>query len=357
MEANIMHSPPSDYQEIPRQLIIFGPPGTGKSYRAHGRTESGYWEHSYAHKLKIQSGHQIINATFHPEYTYGDFMGRLLPMSTPDGGKIIYHYRPGHFLVALAEAYKRQSSNENVLLVIDELNRGNAAAIFGSVFNLLDRGEDGWSSYPITLSDIEYEAFLRRLLPDAVEFNIAGAQIKIKSSTSFVNISECLPDVRDKIVEKQGGIECLKFKIQLPPNLYILATINTSDESIYYMDSAFKRRWDWEYMDENGEIKLANFPQLTWTDFRKNLNNFIRANGSATRRLEDKLLGPQFIKVSSTGIMNERDLTKVMFYLWDSVFTRSKSVLEKQLGNVTLATFGDFVAHTQMFVTAVQSQA
>lgn len=348
----------SEASNIPHQLIIFGPPGTGKSYKIHGRSENDYWKDSYAAKLNITSSEQIVNAVFHPEYTYGDFMGRLLPTSTLDGSKVKYGYRPGHFLVALSEAYKRQAKGENVLLVIDELNRGNAAAIFGSVFNLLDRNEDGWSSYPISLSNMEYESLLQRLLPEAVEFNIAGAQVRMTKG-SWTDIGKCLPDIKDKIIETKDGNDHLTFKVQLPPNLYILATINTSDESIYYMDSAFKRRWDWEYMDEDGKIMEISIPDhLEWKGFRVNLNKFLKSNGSSIRRLEDKLLGPRFIKgtgVDANKEMNARDLAKVMFHLWDSVFARDKKPLKEKLGNADLNTFGDFVKEATAFVTAVNS--
>lgn len=351
----------SKVSNIPHQLIIFGPPGTGKSFKIHGRTENSYWEDCYAAKLGIASSEQIVNAVFHPEYTYGDFMGRLLPTSTLDGSKVMYGYRPGHFLIALSEAYKRQDKGENVLLVIDELNRGNAAAIFGSVFNLLDRNKDGWSSYPISLSNMEYESFLQRLLPEAVEFNIAGAQVKTKTSTSFRDIGTYLQHIKDRIVETKDGKDHLTFKVQLPPNLYILTTINTSDESIYYMDSAFKRRWDWEYMDEDGKIMEISVPDhLKWGSFRANLNKFIKSNGASIRRLEDKLLGPRFIKGTDADAdkeMNARDLAKVMFHLWDSVFARDKKPLKEMLGVANLNTFGDFVTLANAFVTAVNTRA
>lgn len=347
-----------DGSTIPLQMIIFGPPGTGKSYKIHGRANNAYAEDSYAAELKIDSSEQIVNSVFHPEYSYGDFMGRLLPASAADG-KVRYAYRPGHFLIALSEAYKRLPEGGNVLLVIDELNRGNAAAIFGSVFNLLDRDNEGWSSYPISLSSMEYESFLQQLLPDAIEFNMAGAQVKMKSDHKSVDISHLLGGIKERIIEDRAGKDRLTYKVQLPPNLYILATINTSDESIYYMDSAFKRRWDWEYMTEDGQILNINTPpQLEWMEFRKTVNQFIRKEGSSIRRLDDKLLGPRFIKGTdgeANKIMLDRDLAKVMFHLWDSVFARDKSPLERALNNAKLHSFGDFAAKAGDFVTAMRA--
>ncbi|MET0320612.1 MAG: hypothetical protein ABW069_07830, partial [Duganella sp.] len=171
---------------------------------------------------------------------------------------------------------------------------------------------------------------------------------------------ECLGKISSKIVETKGATEHLTFKIQLPPNLYILTTINTSDESIYYMDSAFKRRWDWEYMDEDGEIiEISGVENLEWATFRARLNKFIKSKGSSIRRLEDKLLGPRFIKGTdhaANKIMNARDLSKVMFHLWDSVFARDKKPLKPTPGAPDLATFGDFVAQAKAFVDAINAQ-
>lgn len=346
----------ADVSAIPHQMIIFGPPGTGKSYKIHGRFNDVYATDTYAAALNLGSSSQIVNAVFHPEYTYGDFMGRLLPTSASDG-KVRYAYRPGHFLLALSEAYKRWAKRENVLLVIDELNRGNAAAIFGSIFNLLDRDDTGWSSYPISLSVMEYEAFLQQLLPNAEEFNIPGAQVKMKSEAKMVDIGSRLHGIQDKIVERRDDQDRLTFKVQFPPNFYLLATINTSDESIYYMDSAFKRRWDWEYMTQDGVILKIDVPEgLEWKDFRASVNRFIKREGTAVRRLDDKLLGPRFIKGTDQDaqkIMLGRDLAKVMFHLWDSVFARDKTPLERILNSVKIHSFGDFATKAREFVAAV----
>jgi len=128
------------------QKILFGSPGTGKSYRiADG-------EDSIANELGINNKEEnIFRTVFHPEYKYGDFMGKLLP-HTNESGFITYKFYSGIFLKALAKAYKNilDGGNSSVLLVIDEINRGNSAAIFGTVFQLLDRDDDGWSSYNVS---------------------------------------------------------------------------------------------------------------------------------------------------------------------------------------------------------------
>lgn len=142
----------------PIQKILFGSPGTGKSYKVRKIAQQ---------KLNIEWNEQtqlenIIQTVFHPEYTYSDFVGKLLPQTTGNGS-VIYKFYPGHFLQALSLAYKKiiEGNNDNVLLVIDELNRGNAAAIFGSIFQLLDREDDYWSSYRVNLSELEIVSILR----------------------------------------------------------------------------------------------------------------------------------------------------------------------------------------------------
>ena len=126
-------------QVKPIQKILFGSPGTGKSYKVReiAKNELGI---PFDEDTKILAN--TIKTVFHPEYTYADFMGKLLPLT--QGGSVIYKFYPGHFLRILGMAYKAliDGSQENFLLVIDELNRGNAAAIFGTVFQLLDRPSD-----------------------------------------------------------------------------------------------------------------------------------------------------------------------------------------------------------------------
>lgn len=125
----------------PIQKILFGSPGTGKSYRITG--ESNEEQQSIKDQLGISDPRDIIKTVFHPEYTYGDFIGKLLPQTT-GSNSLIYKYYSGYFLRALGRAYRNiiDGNSNNVLLVIDELNRGNAPAIFGLVFQLLDRRND-----------------------------------------------------------------------------------------------------------------------------------------------------------------------------------------------------------------------
>ncbi|MCX5933863.1 MAG: AAA family ATPase, partial [Pseudanabaena sp. LacPavin_0818_WC45_MAG_42_6] len=147
-------------QVKPIQKILFGSPGTGKSYQVREIAKN---ELHIPFDEDTKTLRNTIKTVFHPEYTYADFMGKLLLLT--QNGSIIYKFYPGHFLRILGMAYKAliDGSNENFLLVIDELNRGNAAAIFGTVFQLLDRESVGWSSYEVDISDMELFGLLKEM--------------------------------------------------------------------------------------------------------------------------------------------------------------------------------------------------
>ncbi|WP_434581521.1 AAA family ATPase [Sulfurimonas sp. NW15] len=321
------------------QKILFGSPGTGKSYKI---LDGGS---SIKNGLNIESNENIFRTIFHPEYKYGDFMGKLLPHT--EGGGITYKFYSGIFLKALAKAYRNflDGNKENVLLIVDEINRGNTAAIFGTVFQLLDRNEDGWSSYEVNVSDLEFNALLNAM------------DIAKTSKTTF---AKCSDDAEVVLPEDLKFL--LNGEIKIPQNLSIVGTMNTSDESIYYMDSAFKRRWEWEYIPVDGgiapkigEISLQDLKISDWDVSYKNINDFILENDKYVRKVEDKLIGKWFLKE------NERDLksvqNKLMFFLWDTVFQRDKTPLEELLNKgikeedkVTLKTFGDFADHVGDFL-------
>lgn len=261
---------------LPHQLILFGPPGTSKSHDARNKK---------AVALGIDASDAdkgIVPVTFHPDYSYGEFVARLLPMSM--GGQIEYQVHAGPFIRALAMAYLALENSAGgkapkVLLLIDEINRGNCAEIFGDIFQLLDRDDDGRSSYQITVSDLVVTALRKALTRLNEDFEPIFFQVP--------EIERCLE----------------RNQIFLPPNLFMIGTMNTSDESIYFMDSAFKRRWNFEFCPEGFETVPAFqcdalMPverELTWRDFVDALNSFIRERCTAPR-LDDKLIGPWFIK-------------------------------------------------------------
>jgi 5-methylcytosine-specific restriction protein B len=327
----------------PQQRIFFGSPGVGKSHLVQS---------TILPELGISAGGEnCVNTVFHPEYTYGDFIGKLLPISKE--GKVEYHFYAGHMLKALARAYRCILDNpqqpQNVALVIDEINRGNAAAIFGSVFQLLDRDSDGWSSYRVDVSRMEFDALISLIgIRTLRETGNKQTSLYKFEQTEFHDIDQLIAPL--KITSGQ---------LRIPPNLSIIATMNTSDTSIYYMDSAFKRRWDWEFVSIDSHRSASTEPAFTtreeWARFVRQLNGFIRRNSNSVRSLEDKQIGYWFIKeipVTQSHIQN-----KLMFFLWDSVFPRDKRPLAELVATSAgdLSTFGDFTARVQNFISYVRA--
>lgn len=342
----------------PIQKILFGSPGTGKSYKIDNEIIPNILEIN-----KDENPENIIKTVFHPEYTYGDFMGKLVPISR--ASKVEYNFYEGHFLRALGQAYKNILATQpsqfnlihwkkvkNVALVIDEINRGNSASIFGVCFQLLDREDTGWSSYSVNLTEIEFYKLIEII---GTKISIVDGDLKFQfpGDSHFVKFDS----LKDKFVPL--GINTHTRTIKLPPNLSTLATMNTSDNSIYFMDSAFKRRWDWEFINWDGSVpssgtfgKSGNgtLNEEEWLDLIKKLNSFIKKQHASIRGIEDKQVGKFFIK--ERPVTEKQIQNKLMFFLWDSVFNRDKRPLVELL-NVTkdeLVTFGDFTKLHNQFI-------
>jgi hypothetical protein len=281
------------------QSIFFGAPGTGKSHKIDNnlfKDENG----TYIGKgiKEIPEGCKF-RTTFHPDYDYAQFVGAYKPKK--EGEKIAYSFVPQVFAKAYAAAWKQyfaagnaSTANNQVYLVIEEINRGNCAQIFGDIFQLLDRDGDGFSQYSID-ADCDFAEWLKK---DSI-----------------------LKTVWSEYETKVGD-----GKLKLPPNLNILATMNTSDQSLYPMDSAFKRRFDWEYVPISFDGKEAAKYEIDvldskgnrylWKDFVENVNKRILDLTDS----EDKQLGEFFIKPDDGMVISkERFLGKVMFYLWNEV--------------------------------------
>lgn len=265
------------------QKIYYGAPGTGKSHKVN--------------EIIKGKENRTERITFHPEYDYASFVGGYKPaMGKDEEGKetIRYEFVPQAFTKIYVDAWNAKATEEDkyFYLVIEEINRGNCAEIFGDIFQLLDRNSD----YDITPS---------KELKEFLEINEKG----------LVNVDFGL----------KGG------KLKLPDNLNIIATMNTSDQSLFPMDSAFKRRWDWEYIPINysrntEKNKSANFVvQLTedetfiWIDFIDNINKIIKSNDNLGM---DKCLGNYFIKpdIDENTISLKSFINKALFYLWNDVF-------------------------------------
>jgi 5-methylcytosine-specific restriction protein B len=331
-----------------QQKILFGSPGTGKSYKIDKQIISN--------DLKITNSANVIKTVFHPEYTYGDFVGKLMPITV--GGNVQYKFYEGHFLKALSQAYKNiiaaqdnDDDCEKVALVIDEINRGNSAAIFGTIFQLLDREPDGWSSYEVSVNEIIFNRLFE--LCDLKEHSIVQGKIK---TYKFGN-----DEIEADELQKKLNCHFENRTIKIPPNLSILASMNTSDSSIYYMDSAFKRRWEWEFIDVDSNTVSAQGVAFEnrddWIEFVSKLNAFIKSNHKSIRGIEDKQIGHFFI--TDEQILKSSIQNKLMFFLWDSVFNRDKKPLVKLLFDENteneLITFGDFAKEVDLFIDKINN--
>lgn len=322
------------------QQIYYGAPGTGKSKIIKDLT----------------FGESVIRTTFHPDSDYASFVGTYKPITEEVdlrdcyGKKVIdeetnevvkeeriaYKFIPQAFLEAYVKAWKKLGSKKSgksdksynrihpalldtpeiftknkaskkQFLIIEEINRGNCAQIFGDLFQLLDRNEYGFSDYPI-VADKDMQKYLEK------EF--AGWEITNK----------------DEINQLYGEANMVNLimkgeRLVLPSNLYIWATMNTSDQSLFPIDSAFKRRWDWKYVSiSEGRDKATNAPlnwyintgdkQYDWWSFISKVNELI---GSLTNS-EDKKLGYFFCKAKDGEIDADLFVSKVIFYLWNDVF-------------------------------------
>ena len=241
------------------QLILFGAPGTGKSFEVKDR-------------LAAYGDDKKFRVTIHPEFLYTDFVGQLLPDTSP-GATSPFTFKEGPFTQALMEAYS--DSNKEVFLILEELSRGNVAAIFGDIFQLLDRDSHFESRYPIRNK----------------------------------NIADKIPTL-------------VTDEIKLPSNFNIICTVNMNEQNVFPMDTAFKRRFEWEYVStepvinkntgvrdsqlNNPKINIAidsnrdNDLETTWQSFYMALNSFITDKNNGMGKKEDKQVGQFFVDFNSS---------------------------------------------------------
>lgn len=280
-----------------RNRIVFGAPGTGKSF--------GLKEDS--NKLMKDTAGTCERVTFHPDYSYSQFVGTYKPVMDADGRSIRYDFVPGPFMRVLVAALKsgRTEAPQPHLLLIEEINRAKVAAVFGDVFQLLDRDDSGMSEYEIQASED-----IRRFL--ALPSQLGGSPDNYK-------------------------------KIKIPNNMFIWATMNSADQGVFPMDTAFKRRWNFEYIgiDEKeekiasiGNIKLAGSEDvINWNTLRKAIN--AKLSSDDFRINEDKLMGPFFlskkiIKSGEDGMIEDTEKfikafkSKVIMYLYEDAVKQRK---------------------------------
>ncbi|MBE4012686.1 AAA family ATPase [Vibrio parahaemolyticus] len=275
--------------------IFYGAPGTGKSYRV------------FTDECK---GAEKVVTVFHPDTQYSDFVGALKPkMERDNSGQLIvtYRFRAGPFTRALLLA--KSQPEKYVCLVIEEINRASAAAVFGELFQLLDRNENGESTYRIDAAD-----------PDMLEY-----------------INEQL---------ELSGREPLT-QLQIPENLSLFATMNSSDQAVMPLDTAFKRRWMFEYLEINfahPEVSRVSIPiktqegtiQIQWPDFAQTINNVLIDLGVA----EDRLIGQFFLnknELKDASVAMSAINDKLFVYLWDDVL---RHFGDKRIFSKAFSTFG-----------------
>lgn len=326
----------------PLQQIYYGAPGTGKSHATNEVTS--YYP-------------DTVRTTFHPDSDYSTFVGAYKPTMTKVRKavvigqdekevkplecnseweeKIAYKFVKQAFLKAYVKAWKKFAETcveggelAPQLLVIEEINRGNCAQIFGDLFQLLDRKQN-FSEYPVDADADICKALMEADTEDNPSFGADGLQLTDEQKAYVNNVYGGKP-IADKICKGQVLV--------LPPNLYIWATMNTSDQSLFPIDSAFKRRWEWKYMKikegkdkdgnkldwkivvkdkDGGIVKIKDEDSLSWWAFIQKINDIIATMTSSA----DKQLGYFFCKADNDGIINgETFVSKVIFYLWNDVF-------------------------------------
>ena len=326
---------------LPHQQIFYGAPGTGKSHTIN----------------EVTKVYKTFRTTFHPDSDYSTFVGAYKPAMVREARyglngsttvqlaingkpieetKIEYRFVKQAFMKAYIAAWKAYTLAVNntpltlaptqtepvsippVFLIIEEINRGNCAQIFGDLFQLLDR-EEGFSQYPIHADEDIRRCLLSEDIAEDPSFGVDGLQFSSEQKSVINSVLDCEDDVAEKIAKGEVLV--------LPPNLYIWATMNTSDQSLFPIDSAFKRRWEWRYMPiaqgRDGKTGnplqwriVAEKNEYDWWSFLQKISEQIASTTSS----EDKKLGFFFTKAKDGVISAEKFVSKVIFYLWNDVF-------------------------------------
>lgn len=282
--------------EFEKNRIVFGAPGTGKSFGLKKDADE---------LLKSNTVGGFERVTFHPDFTYSQFVGTYKPVMDTDGKSIKYDFVPGPFMRVYVEALKsgRTDNPQPYLLLIEEINRAKVAAVFGDVFQLLDRDDNGVSEYEIQASE----------------------------------------DIRRYLAKGLGGSPDNYQRIRIPNNMFIWATMNSADQGVFPMDTAFKRRWNFEYLGINdneeeisgiGKIELAGSEEFVeWNILRKAINAKMSSEGFKIN--EDKLMGPFFLSkkivasddtgmIIDTAKFIDAFKSKVIMYLYEDAVKQGK---------------------------------
>lgn len=281
-----------------RNRLLFGAPGTGKSFNLK-KDQEGYFTRPSLYE----------RVTFHPAYSYAQFFGSYKPVS--ENGTIVYRFVAGPFLRVLLRALSDPANS--YLLIIEEINRADVAAVFGDVFQLLDRGKDGASEYPLDVPEdviryIDLMAERSEQTGFAAEINWGRLKAYFKA---------------------EGG------KLRIPVNMYLWATMNSADQGVMPLDTAFKRRWQFEYKSIDEDAGKADYRtpdgSYVWQDIRNNINALLQKAGGIP---EDRWLGPFFLKeadFADAASFKEIFKSKVLMYLYQDVarFAPADAVFQK----------------------------
>lgn len=284
--------------DLPHNWILFGAPGTGKSYTI----QQGL------------NGIEPCRVTLYPDYGYAQFVGTYKPVSKnieKEGEKnsdISYEFVPGPFITTLVKALNEKQ--ENQILIIEEVNRADPASVFGDVFQLLDRNDNDVSEYSVDVPE-ELRAYLKEALTETGERNLA----------------EALSDSDAGNIENDALQDCRK--IVIPSNMYIWATMNSADQGVFPMDTAFKRRWTFKYLDIDEGVESLEGPNAkVWNEIREGINTMLKVNGRDIP--EDKLLGAHFLNkadLKDDNHFEEALKSKVVMYLFEDAAKYCRSAI------------------------------
>ncbi|MGT0102005.1 McrB family protein [Helicobacter pylori] len=259
-----------------KNIILYGVPGSGKSYTL---------QRDYCNDNSV-----VEKIVFHPDYSYSDFVGQIMP-SVDDSGIVSYKFNPGPFTNILKKAYHNPQIKH--VLVIDEINRGNAPAIFGEIFQLLDR-----------------------LKHDKNGFKKGSSEYAINNM-----------DIANIVHSDKNA------SIRIPSNLWIIATMNTSDQNVFVLDTAFQRRFSMQLIEnsfENVDDDFKNMKildtDITWQKFCTTINEKIAQNNEGLSSMEDKRFGVYFVNIDDLK-SKENFAHKVIKYLWDDVFKFDRNII------------------------------
>lgn len=325
----------------PIQKIFYGVPGCGKSHTISELLKDDK-------EFKITSEElQVSRTVFHPDYSNADFIGQIMPkVEDKNGSKIIeYNFIPGPFTKILTKALL--DPDNQYVLIIEEINRGNAAAIFGETFQLLDRIKNGK-----TIKEKIFDGTLNTYGEGWSEYFFMNDDI------NHYILQKCNGDESNATAHINGIAFSVNTGIRLPPNLSILATMNTSDQNVFTLDNAFQRRWDMDYIPNKIDYSTATKEQqnqydstigdtnIKWGIFRDIINKQISSGEFSFSNSEDKQLGLFFININcdisqTSGKIEEKDFAnKVLKYLWNDIFKR----YHEEIFADGIDTFGDLLS-------------